>query len=498
MGNYRQTLSELNNLIVARIPLIILDTSERERAEKILRSIASSLKIDMPYYTDNKQVKNISKSDGGVDVNSDPLPYIAKEFMHKQHTTFVMGDVRKISDDCLYARELLNVVRLACQSNSTLIIITSDYVWNRISQLGMTVKLDLPDMNERIEQIIHFINSFGFRYSIEWKKEHVIKAAALMSGFNAFQINNILSATLVTNGGLFVADLKQLSSQKSKLYSQGASITNIAVDDGLIFAGLDNLKDWLERKKQVFFSAESDLNKWGIKAPKGILLVGVPGCGKSLSAKMIAQHWELPLYKFDIGGIFDKWLGESERKMKEALEYLDNVSPCVVWLDELEKAIASSNGSNDVGRHVLGQFLFWLQESTSRVFIVATANDISSVPPELFRKGRFSEIFFVDLPSIEERKSYIKGFSNQYFNNILSCDVTNDLALNCKDFSYADIESALTNVAENLMLEDNRVVTKQDILNEFNRVVPFAITNKEMLDELRQWGRKRAVQASKN
>jgi SpoVK/Ycf46/Vps4 family AAA+-type ATPase len=187
----------------------------------------------------------------------------------------------------------------------------------------------------------------------------------------------------------------------------------VYVDRDLKVSGLEALKKWLDSKKTIFFASDDALQERDLTTPKGILLAGVPGCGKSLSAKMVAKEWELPLFRFDIGTVYDKWVGESEKKMKEALQFIDNVSPCVVWVDEIEKALSVSNSGNDTGNRVLGQFLFWLQESKSRVFLVATANDISLLPFELFRKGRFSEIFFIDLPNAAERKAAISQYADK-------------------------------------------------------------------------------------
>ena len=174
-------------------------------------------------------------------------------------------------------------------------------------------------------------------------------------------------------------------------------------------AGLENLKAWLAGKRKVFFARDEELAARGLEVPKGVLLAGVPGCGKSFSARMVAQLWELPLFRFDIGSVYNKYVGESERRMQEALEYIDNIAPCVLWIDEIEKALSISDSGNDTGRRVLGQFLFWLQESEARVFLLATANDVSLLPPELFRKGRFAEVFFLDLPNGEERRQALSN-----------------------------------------------------------------------------------------
>ena len=233
-----------------------------------------------------------------------------------------------------------------------------------------------------------------------------------------------------------------------------------------------------------------------LSTPKGILLAGVPGCGKSLSAKMVAKEWHLPLFRFDIGSVYDKWVGESEKKMKEALQFIDNVSPCVVWIDEIEKSLSVSDSGNDTGKRVLGQFLFWLQESRSRVFLVATANDISLLPFELFRKGRFSEIFFIDLPNGHERKAAIMQYVSRSLHIQLSDRELTELVTTSEGFSYSDIEYAIKDVAQLALTEGQSVVTQRTILESFENVVPISKNNPDMVDKIRKWGSERAVAAS--
>ena len=213
------------------------------------------------------------------------------------------------------------------------------------------------------------------RFRIEWTEPDIEYAAAVLSGFSEVQVNNILSSTLVEHEGLQRRDLSNLANQKSRLYAAVPSIHPVQVSEDLAVSGLHRLKEWLEDKRKIFFASEETLRARDLDPPRAILLLGVPGCGKSLSAKMVASVWRLPLFRFDLGTVYDKYVGESEKKMNDALQFLDNVSPCVVWVDEIEKALSASDGGNDVGRRVLGQFLFWMQESRSRVFLVATAND---------------------------------------------------------------------------------------------------------------------------
>ena len=495
MGNYITVKNELENYIEARVPLVIINTPERERAEKMLREISREKRIEIGYYTDAKQVIQFG-SRVSKDVENDPLPYVAEKFRCGRRITFALGDTRKISEENMYSKEILNILYLALENTSTLILITPDTVWSRVAQFGMTTVLDYPDDDERRSQIGRFVEAYGGRFPIQWDDADMIRASALLRGFTEIQIENILSSTLVANRGLKKEHIYGLSRQKSRMYASVPCVEEVRINPDLKVAGLENMKKWLRDKKKIFFMEEKLLRSRSMSAPKGILLSGIPGCGKSFSAKMIAQEWELPLFRFDIGSVYDKWVGESERKMREALSFIDNVAPCIVWIDEIEKALAVSDSGNDTGKRVLGHFLFWLQESSNRVFLVATANDILALPPELFRKGRFSEIFFVDLPVKEERREVIVQYTRQCLHCCPDEELLAALVELSEGFSYSDIEYVIKEIAETALRDGDEMVTPEYMKSVFRRVIPFARTNPDAVMRLREWGRKRAAAAS--
>lgn len=495
MSNYVSTKVEISNYILARTPLIIVNSPERERVERMLREIVRDLNVEISYYTDSKQLYSFG-SGVSKDVDHDPLQYIENMLKKRRNSTFAFGDIKRIGEDNIYSREVLNILYLAKETNSTLILITPDAVWHRLSQFGMLTTLDYPDMQERIFQIREFITQFKGRYEIQWEEEDVCMAATLLRGFSEIQIENILSTELVSKKSLKKERIYELTSQKSRLYPSVLTLSMIDVDRNLQVSGLEVLKNWLNQKKKIFFASDDALKHRDLSTPKGILLAGVPGCGKSLSAKMVAKEWELPLFRFDIGSIYDKWVGESEKKMKEALQFIDNVSPCVVWIDEIEKALSVSDSGNDIGKRVLGQFLFWLQESKSRVFLVATANDISLLPFELFRKGRFSEIFFIDLPNSSERKAVIEQYVEKSLHLSLSPEYMDKLVLISDGFSYSDIEYAIKDVAQTALIEGESAVTCGVLVEKFYKIIPISKSNFDMVKKLRKWGAESAVPAS--
>ena len=496
MSNFAATRQEIKNYLIARVPLVIVDTAERERLERILRELAQELRTEISYYTDARQVERIGTTNGQLNVDNDPLTFAAGEFRRKRGCIFALADARRVGDDCSYSRELLNVLYLAQESASTVILITPDPVWPRLAQFGMMTRLELPDLEERTNQIRTFVRKFGGRFPVAWEPGDVDKAAALLRGFSEIQIENILSSTLVANQGLGKAQVPQLTNQKSRLYASVSAVEQVAVPGGLCVSGLENMKQWLAEKQRVFFASDEALAARGLEPPRGILLVGIPGCGKSLSAKMTAQAWDLPLFRFDIGSVYDKWVGESEKKMREALRFLDNVAPCVVWIDEIEKGLSISDGGNDTGRRVLGQFLYWLQETESRVFLVATANDVGALPAELFRKGRFSQTFFIDLPNDAERKATLKYYCTRSLHWTPEESELQTLVQATSGFSYADIEYSIKDLAQRALLYGDQVVTMQNLLDRLSSIVPIASANPDAVAQIRAWGSERAVPAS--
>lgn len=497
MGNYKTTKLEIKNHLFARVPLIVIRSSERERIEKMMREISIEMKIKIYYYTDVKQVVMFhGGSDASKNADRDPLSFAQEVFRKNRGSTFVIGDVRRINDENAFSRELLDTLYLCMETAGTMVLVTPDYVWNRLAQFGLLTVLDYPDMDEREEQIRKFTARYSGSYQIDWDVETVHKAALLLRGFTEVQIDNVLISVLVANKGLSKRNLTDLTSQKSRLYAAVPCVEEVSVPADMDVSGLENLKNWVKERKKLFFISDDVLDDYGLTAPKGVLLAGIPGCGKSYSARLIASEWELPLFRFDIGAIYDKWMGESERKMNAALTFIDNMAPCVVWIDEIEKALSVSDSGNDTGKRVLGQFLYWLQESASRVFLVATANDISALPPELFRKGRFSEIFFIDLPNKSERKEAIGHYLYKCLRKQLTEAELNELTDISDGFSYSDIESVIKEAAQYQLIHPTSKMGFEDLRAYFKHNVSFASTNSETVERLREWGRKCAVSAS--
>ena len=226
------------------------------------------------------------------------------------------------------------------------------------------------------------------------------------------------------------------------------------------------------------------------------MLVGVPGCGKSLSAKSISANWKLPLYRLDFATVQGKYVGQSEQQLRDALTTAENVSPCILWIDEIEKGLSGAMGDGGVSTRMVGQFLFWLQECKKQVFVVATANDVSMLPSELLRRGRFDELFFVDLPTEEERREIISLYMSKYLDLHFEGEFANKIVSISEGFTGADLESTIRDLAYRVIANPDFLLSKNNIVAAFENVVPLSQTSPERIACIRDWGKERAVPAS--
>lgn len=490
MSDYIGITEELAACFAARTPLVILETEERDRAQSALSDVARSANLEIDFYTDCNQFVELRRGERKTDVGREPLAFIEETLKKKSGCIFALGDVRFLDGDNAFSRHAMGLVRLAALKKSTIVIVTADPVWMGLGKLGMYLKLSLPTQAEREKQLKSFIDRNKIKTVDRALIPHV---ATMLSGYTAMQLSTIMNFVYKSAGGFTYDELCKISARKDKLFGKIPSITRIPVGHAHV-AGLDGVKTWLDRKRKIFFAPKAELDKKNISPPKGILLAGVPGCGKSLSARLIAEQWGLPLYRFDIGALFDKYVGESEKNLRLALEYVNSVSPCVLWIDEIEKELAS-NGDNDTAKRILGSFLYWLQEFSGRIFLVATANDISLMPPELFRKGRLSEIFFVDLPTPTERKSAIELYAGLCLSLKLSEAQKTKLAEMSDGFSYADIEAAVKSVAESEYI-NGKTESFETLERAFADTVGIMAAQPELIVRSRKWGDERAVPAS--
>jgi len=487
----------LSRMFRARIPFIVINSIERARVLDTISVLADE--IGIPIYVH-------SLSHGTQDINAKRtlnedksviggLDYGIQQMTQRQNLTFVFTEISDLGDDNMVARHFYDGVIQAIERGGSICIITNNPVWQQIQRMGMAIKLDTPDEDEMFEVVKESVMPYLGSIPIEWGEPEYRTAAQILANMTKVEAENVL-ATIMAKGTLTADDLTELSMHKDKLFSDISGLEKVKIEHNtLTVAGLEGMRKWLDEQKLLM---TADLRERKLRPPRGVLLVGVPGCGKSLSAKFIAASWNLPLYRLDLASIQGQYLGQSEGRLKDAFTSADNASPCVLWIDEVEKGLAGATGSSDGGTstRMVGQFLFWLQESRFRVFVVATANDVSKLPPELLRRGRFDEIFFVDLPEDEERKDIINLYINKNLLTPPSPDCLSQIVKSCEGFSGADIESAVRDVAIKAVIHGDSIVSDELYIRCFTNVIPLSKTSPERIESIRAWGRERAVMAS--
>lgn len=499
MPDQHETSEQLLRLLQARVPLIVIRTVERTRALDVIDHVASQVK-SMPFYV-HSRARGLVERGQSVPVSDDrslvgAFDFAASTFASRMNSNFVFTDIDDLDSETQTSRHVAETVRLAEERQGSIIVISAQPVWSGLARLGMTITLDLPTADELAAVIRDLVDDHrpDTRMNITWGDEEIRRAAEILQGVTRSEAVNILTTQLASLS-LTADDLHELSKFKDQIFGDVSGIDKIRLrDDDYGVGGLSSLREWLRDKRELMFA---DLGGTHLHAPKGVLLAGVPGCGKSLSAKAIAAEWQLPLYRLDMASVLGMYVGQSESRLKEALEAADRVAPCVLWIDEIEKGFASGSGDSGTSRRLIGQFLFWLQESTSKVFIVATANEVISLPPELLRKGRFDEVFFVDLPDEEDRREIVRMYLTRYqIQTEPDPALVEDLVSLSDGFSGADIESVVHDIGA-AKFKNGEEPSESFMKDLFRNVMPFSRTNPEELASIRAWGRERAVPAGR-
>lgn len=386
----------------------------------------------------------------------------------------IISLIKKIAENNLYNESY----------SATIFILSETIVIPRELENYITVfDIPLPTTSE----ILTIINDFIKDMDIEVEEEAVNDIALSFKGLNEFQIKQILNLAYQDGGCIDKEDKLLILKEKEQFIKKSGMLEIVnfteTIDD---IGGLENLKDWLARKAKVFANLDKAI-KFGVDVPKGIMIIGMPGCGKSLTAKATASLFEIPLVRLDVGRLLGKYVGESEENMRKALKLSEAISPCVLWIDEIEKAFAGvggDGGGNDVTTRLFGQFLTWMQEKENTVFIVATANDISKMPPEFLRKGRFDELFFVDLPNGEERRKILdihlkkRKKWNKGIDSIALIKET-------EGFNGADLEAVVKGTIEMAFIDGRELLTTQDLLKSVKDTKSISSTLKDKISEIK-------------
>lgn len=503
MSNLEKSKELLKRYSIARIPFIAINTIERSRTLDILKEVSNELSLSFYVHTLSKGVYDISNENIVCDDKSiyGAIDFISEQMKRRQYLTLVLTEVPDLSSDNADSRHIKDLVTLANETGGVVIVLTNNSIWNQLQRLGMTIKIDMPDEDEMYLIIKEYIDDYRNNIDIEWDDNNIREVASILAGVTRIEAENVIAA-LIANKSIKKSDIDEIRFAKDKLFSDISGLERIEVDDSVKdVGGLSGLKRWLDEKKSLLTpNKRAILKKKGLQPPRGILLVGVPGCGKSLSAKSISANWKLPLYRLDFATVQGSFVGQTEQQLKDALTTAENVSPCILWIDEIEKGLSGAGSSNDggVSTRMVGQFLFWLQECKKQVFVVATANDVSMLPSELLRRGRFDELFFIDLPTQNEREEILRLYMRKYLNINISDEFVEKIVEISDGFTGADLESTVRDLAYRCIANDKFELTEENIINAFNNVVPLSQTSPEKIEAIRAWGKERAVPASGN
>lgn len=495
--DYNNTKEYLTRYIKARIPIITINSLEKDRILKMLNEISDENNINFNIFQMSQGITDLKTntliSDDKTIMSA--FDYISEDIKYKENVNYILSGISDINESTIVSRYLLDIVEQMEKKSGVIILITNEYVWNNLQRLGISLTLNYPSEEELLTTIKELLHSYKNQIDIKWNEDEYKLAASYLQGLSEMEVKNIVSS-LIVKGIIDSNDLEELKNAKKTLFNEIAGLELIDIDEDLKVAGLNNLIEWINEKKALTNpKLKEELERRGIKHPKGVLLTGVPGCGKSLCSKVIAQSLNIPLYRLDLATVQGQYVGQSEKQLKEALDTAEYVSPCVLWIDEIEKGLKESSSS--VTSKMIGQFLFWLQECKKEVFVVASANSVEDLPPELIRKGRFDEIFFVDLPKPQERFELLNLYSQKYLKVTIEGKLMDTLIKITDGFSSADIEATLRNIAYKIIANNNIQLSEDLIINELQKVVSLTKTNPEKINKIREWGKERAIPASK-
>lgn len=491
-----ETMQRIVDAIRARDALIFVETVEENEAIIELQAIAKTLKLSLVAWNPVHQFKDISPK-GGVQAFApmnaiDGLPGMLKEINeYSGDAIFILQDVGFLLNDRTPPHEQAIMIRNFKQLKTklrtvkkTIILIANHYnLPPDLEDDFILIRRPRPDKKEITRILLSFFAAQHWEDKLSKDpivRDMVIEAAR---GLTADQARSSFAKATMNNGVLDEKAISFLLDQKKQIIQRNSLLEYYDADTTMdSVGGLQNLKDWLKKRKKSF---TEEARRIGIREPKGILVFGVPGGGKSLTAKAVSSMWQMPLLRFDIGRVFGQYVGQSESNMREALNVAEAIAPCILWIDEMEKGFAGASGGHETTTRVLGNFLTWMQEKKSTVVVIATANDITKLPDEFIRKGRFDELFFVKPPNKSERMEILEIQLRKHKLDVEKFDIQKFTQLT-KDRTGAEIEQAIMEAKINAF-NDNREPTDNDIYEAFRTVASIWSTFRAKTEQ-REYG----------
>lgn len=494
------SLHELDTYIRARYPLIWVVTSEEERALAEIKTLAETQRKRLLLWSMTTGLVNAALPTQVDTARRDPLSLLAGILEDKEPSIWVLRDFHPFLNEPSVIRRLREVAFGLAASHKTVILLGPVLRIPPDLVKEITV-LDLPlpnsaQMNLFLDGILQSVGAKGeVQTNLDRRQRSRLVQACL--GLTKTEASNAIAKAIIqANGRLDQDAVEAVTHEKRQIIRKSGLLEFYASPERLTdVGGLDTLKEWLRKRVRAF---GDEARAFGLPEPKGILLVGVQGCGKSLVAKSVANSWRLPLLRLDVGRLFASLVGSSEENLRNAIKVAESIAPVVLWVDEIEKGFSGVGSSNvsDAGTsaRVFGSFITWLQEKEAPVFVIATANDVSQLPPELVRKGRFDEIFFVDLPDVVERSEIWRIHLLKRHRAPAQFDLQS-LSMASDGLSGAEIEQALISGLYEAF-DKNRPLQMEDILQVLQETIPLSRMMQEQIGGLRAWAQQRARSAS--
>lgn len=475
---------EFELMLRARYPILYVPTPEEERLEGAIATAAKNLGNRALYTWDFVDGYRGNANDQGVAVRN---PLQALEHLEKLPTgtpvIAILRDFHRFLEDVAVARKLRNLGRLFKSQPKNIVITAAELsLPGELSEVVTVLEFPLPKVQEIKAELERLLGATGQSLD-ERNLDNLVRSC---QGLSLERIRRVLARAIATHGEINPNDLDLVLEEKRQTIRQTQILDFYPTSEQITdIGGLDNLKDWLLRRGDAF---SEKARQYGLPHPRGLLLAGIQGTGKSLTAKAIAHHWHLPLLRLDVGRLFAGLVGESESRTRQMIQIAEALSPCILWIDEIDKAFSGLDGRGDSGttNRVFGTFLTWLAEKQSPVFVVATANNIQTLPAELLRKGRFDELFFVGLPNRQERQAIFEVHLSRLRPHNLKAYDLERLAYETPDFSGAEIEQTLVE-AMHLGFSQNRDFQTDDVLEAASQIVPLARTAQDQIEALQAW-----------
>ena len=476
--------SELALFLKARYPIIYINTIEEDRVEYVIRkNIKTNLNRSIYSWDFVDGYTNNPNNEGFAKRNPLQALELVERLSSETPALFLLKDFNRFLTDLSISRKLRNVSRILKLQPKTIIIIASDLtIPKELQDLITILQFQLPLEDEISQELKRLINSLNIK--VEPKLFETLTRAC--QGLSLERIRRVLSKIIATYKTIDDNSIAILLSEKKQIISQTEILEYFSVTEKIAnLGGLDNLKDWVNKRKTAFSIQASN---YGLPTPRGLLLVGIQGTGKSLSAKAIANDWQLPLLKLDVGKLFGGIVGESESRLRQMINLAETISPCILWIDEIDKAFTNTESKGDSGtsNRILATFISWLSEKTKPVFVISTANNIDLLPLEIIRKGRFDEIFFLDLPKKSEREEIFKIHIQEFRPNNIDSFNYSKLAQLSESFSGAEIRQSIIEAMYHAFYE-KREFTTEDICFALKELIPLANLESNQMLKLQNW-----------